>query len=541
LQHLSKGGQKILKLTYLIKNGYVITGASSDSPIQKADIGVMGDKIVAVQPELNEAAVTTVNASGLYVSPGFIDAHSHSEFNLLADGRAEAKVCQGVVTEINGNCGLSAAPLLGETAKKRLVDQQEVGLSHSWADFQAYFALLEQQGSSLNFATLVGHGNLRGSTVGYADRAPSLEEQNQMARLFQDALNEGALGLSSGLIYPPGVYAHLDEVAAIGQHASALGGVYATHLRNEGDTLLEAIEESIQIASKSGLALHISHLKTQGEQNWHKIDNVLQLIADSQSKGLKIACDRYPYIASSTDLETLLPPSFLEGGTEKALQRLTQGYASIRETLLDLHQDESFWGNVLIATVNRPSNKWMEGRSLEAIAKRKESHPVDALTSLLIDEKMSVSAIFFTMCEENLKRILKQPYTMIGSDSSARSFDGPTAHGKPHPRAFGTFPRALGKYVREEQVLTLSEAIYKMTGLTAQTFGIPNRGVIAVGNYADLVIFDKHTVKDRADFQNPFIRPIGIYYVWVNGVPTLYEGRFQNTKPGRVLRRSSNR
>jgi N-acyl-D-amino-acid deacylase len=524
-----------VKLDYLLQGGVIIDGAGKDSEPIKKDIGIKGDRIVFMGEACPTEAHEVIDLDGLIISPGFIDCHGHSEFTLFADGRAQAKVSQGVTTEINGNCGVSAAPLVGEGKDRREADHEEFSISDRWSYFEDYYEKLTHRGIAINFATLTGHGTIRASTIGYANREPQPHELEQMIHFFRDSLEFGVLGLSTGLIYPPGIFAHAHEIAALAHAAKPFHGIYTTHLRSEGDNLLDAIDEALSIASQSGLNLHLSHLKTQGRKNWHKIDQVFDKIEKAHSDSLSVTCDRYPYTASSTDLDTVLPPSVFEGGYEAALNRLKNYSERIKAEILASCDQEYPWQRVVISSVNHDKNKWMEGLSLDEIAIRENMNPLDMLFELLIDECLRVGALFFTMSEDNLRLILKKPYCVIGSDSSARNFDGVTKKGKPHPRAFGTFPRIVSTFVNDESILTLSQAIHKMTGLTARIFGIQDRGIVGEGFYADIVVFDKERIRDRATYRDPFQRPEGIEYVFTNGIPTLWKGELTENLPGRVL------
>ncbi|HSW61939.1 MAG TPA: D-aminoacylase [Dissulfurispiraceae bacterium] len=521
----------------LIANGQVIDG-SGLTPKQM-HVGITGDVITYVGPH-EYPAHQVIDAKGLAVAPGFIDTHAHSEFTLLADGSAEGKIAQGVTTEVNGNCGLSAAPLYGEYLERREADIDEYGITERWQNFSAYFKLLEQRGIALNFTTLCGHGNVRGSVVGYTDRPATADELAIMQDMVADAVRSGARGISTGLIYPPGIYATAEEVVAVTRTAvQTMKGrlaIYATHLRSEGDWLLESIDEAFDIGKKSGASVHISHLKTAGEENWHKIDAALAQIKAAFRTGMLITADCYPYIASSTDLDTVLPKCVYDGGAAEEIARL-QNSDTRRRILgeLQLHPPQ-VWERIQVSKVIHGHNEWMEGERFSAIAARLGKPPAEALLDVLIDEEARTRAIFFSMCEENLQRFLQLPYLMFGSDSAARSFSGVTAKGKPHPRGFGSFPRLLARYVREQNLMPLQNAIRRMTSVPAYTFGIEKRGTVRPGYFADIVVFDAYRIEDRADFRNPFQRPKGIVHVIVNGQTAMLDGELTGTRAGRILR-----
>jgi N-acyl-D-amino-acid deacylase len=524
-----------LAIDYLLKNGTVIDGTGKE-PV-RADVAVEGSRIKEVGDLSGAGAIRTIDLEGLCVCPGFIDAHAHSEFVLLADGRAEGKVSQGITTEINGNCGMSAAPLFGPALEQRESDLQQLYIKERWNTFPEYFEVLERKKVAVNFATLVGHGNIRASVAGYSDRELSRKEMEAMTRMLREAMDAGAKGLSTGLIYPPGIYSGTSEIISLAHEAAQHGGIYATHMRSEGDMLMESIEEVMSIALKSGIHVHISHLKASGEKNWDKLKEVFSALDSAAGKGLKVTCDRYPYIASSTDLDAVLPSWAFVGGRKKELERLRSERGRLAEDILKEHPEalhDDFWEKIVVSTSG--SNKWMEGKSIAEISRLSKKAPIEMVFDLLLEEGLSVGAIFFLMSEENLRSIMKRDYMAVGTDSAARSYDGATAQGKPHPRGFGSCPRMLGKYVREEGILTLAEAVHKMTGLPAGIFSLKERGILAKGFFADITVFDPEKIIDTADFNSPFRRPEGIHYVFVNGEPVMTEGRMTGAMPGRILK-----
>lgn len=531
------------KIDLLIKNGTVFDGTGAE-PFE-ADIGVAGDKIVFVNKK-SEArsqksevrATKIINAKGLAVSPGFIDTHAHSEFTLLADPRAEGKLLQGITTEINGNCGLSAAPLYGKALEHREKDLAELGIKERWSTFEEYFRILEKKGIALNFLTLAGHGNIRASVIGYKDKKPVIAELKKMQALSQKAIDAGAIGLSTGLIYPPGIYSDTDELVSLAKSFSNDRLIYTSHMRSEGKGLIESIKEVIRIGKEANIKVHISHIKTSGKENWDKIDEAISLINNARKRGVKVSCDRYPYTASSTDLDTILPSWTYEGGAEEELRRLksSQVLEKIKKEILHGHPDNDYWTKVSVSSVSSQKNKWMEGKTLSYISRKINKSPVDALFKILIEEKLRAGAIFSSMSEDNLRRFLSLPYAMIGSDSSARSMSGITYDGKPHPRGFGSFPRFLGKYVRDNKLMSMTSAVHKITMLPARTFGINGRGVLKKGAFADIVVFDPGRIIDRATFDKPFLKSKGINYVIVNGSPAIWKGNFTGAAAGKILR-----
>jgi N-acyl-D-amino-acid deacylase len=519
-------------LDYLLRNGTIIDGSGRD-PFE-SNIGIEGDRISYIGNEDVEAA-EVIDVEGLFISPGFIDAHAHSEFTLIADGRGEGKILQGVTTEINGNCGLSAAPLYGEALEERETELEELGITRRWSSFGEYFEILQKNGIGTNFVTLCGHGNLRGSVLGYRACSPDQGNLAEMKRLLSEAIRDGARGLSTGLAYAPGVYSETRELIELARVLSP-SEIYTSHIRSEGDRLTESVEEVLTIARETGVDAHISHIKTAGERNWEKIDEVIRLIGDALDGGINLTCDRYPYIAACTSLDTVLPEWVLEGGVEEELRRLRDQSLLGRVRSEIRPGDDDYWKNVCISSVRKDVNRWMEGKSLHDIAECTGSDPVDMLFELLVDEGARVDAIFFSMSEENLKRFLTLPYTMVGSDSAARCSSGPTSKIRPHPRTFGTFPRFLGPYVRDKGLMDLPEAIKKITYLPAATFNLRGRGLIREGYFADIVVFDYARINDRATYSEPYLMPEGVEYVFINGSPALYEGMLTRNLSGRVLR-----
>ena len=552
------------KIDILIKGGLIFDGTGSE-PF-KADMGISGDKIAFINkksevrsqkfnpptPSLEKKRGggfdRVIDADGLTVTPGFIDTHAHSEFTLLAGPHAEGKLCQGITTEINGNCGLSAAPLYGEGLKQREKDLGELDIRERWSTLERYFDILEKKGLTFNFATLVGHGNLRSCVAGYEDKRLTVSDKKKMRILLRASLREGAIGISTGLIYPPGIYSDTEELIELCKVLPPLrpplvrggwgGGIYKSHMRSEGDKLIESIEEIIRIGKEAGIKVHISHIKTSGKKNWHKIGDAISMIDDAQKNGVRITCDRYPYTAASTDLDTILPSWAYEGGAEKELNRLKNSRfrKKMKKEILCEHPETEYWEGVIVASVSSEKNRWMEGKSIAYIAHYESSELVDILFKILIEERLRVGAIFSSMNEDNLRRFLSLSYVMIGTDSSSRCTSGLTCKGKPHPRGFGSFPRFLGRYVRDNGVISMREAVHKITMFPAKTFGIVKRGVIRKGAFADLVIFDHGKIIDRATFDEPFLKPEGIYYVFVNGKPAIWDGKLTGIFAGRVLR-----
>lgn len=516
-----------MRYDLLIRGCRVIDGNST--PAFKADVGVQ-DGVISIIGLIPEGeAIRVIDCPDMILSPGFIDIHTHTDFTILINPRAESKIRQGVTTEVLGNCGSSAAPLYGE--KLARVREQNKDLAIDWKTLGEYRERVNNQGSAVNLIPLTGQGNLRASVMGYDPRTPSRAEMNRMLDLLCRSLEEGSRGLSTGLVYPPGVFSDHDELVKLLSEVGRSGGIYATHMSNESDRVEEAVEEAICLAEEAEVSLQISHLKAQGRENWHLIDNCFQKIEAARGRGMDLHCDRYPYIASATDLDILLPSWTWEGGAEEELHRLLE--PTIRNRIRnEIIKDD--WESVIISRVMTEENRDLEGKNLKDISVDRGLSPVDCLFDILLEEELEVEALFFGMSRENLERILKKPYCMVGSDASARADYGLLSKGKPHPRTFGTFPRVLGELVRRG-VLQIEEAVYKMTGLPAQKLGLKDRGVIKLGSAADLVIFNPKNINDRATYLNSQLYPEGIEYVIVNGEIVVEAGMHTGKLPGRFL------
>jgi N-acyl-D-amino-acid deacylase len=528
------------QLDLKIEGGTVIDGTGIAGG--RADVGIRDEIIVAVGDLSRHSAGRTTPAVGRVVAPGFIDMHSHSDWRLWENRRAESKIRQGVTTEVVGNCGFSPAPVSTEHLEelRGFALHLPRGLDFRWRSVGEYLDAFDAEGTALNVIQLVGHGTLRVATMGFARRPPSERELAQMQRLLGQAIEDGAWGLSTGLIYAPGSYATTDEVVAVAQGARRRG-FYASHIRGEGATLLAAVEEAIHIGREADLPVQISHIKAAGRPNWGQVGQALTRIDAAVGEGLDVAADCYPYTASSTSLRTLLPDWALEGGIDTMLARLRDPDTRQRirrdveapangQGLLD----RVGWENVMVAYCAR--RKDAEGRRLSELALARGLDPFDAALELIADEGGRGYMILFQLDEQDVRRALQHPRVMIGSDGSALAPSGPLGEGKPHPRSYGTFPRVLGEYVREQRVLSLAQAVHKMTGLPARRLGLKDRGIIKVGARADLVVFDPKAVADRATYSDPHRYPTGIGDVIVNGRFVVRQGEHTGSLPGRLLR-----
>ncbi|MBI4041644.1 MAG: D-aminoacylase [Deltaproteobacteria bacterium] len=530
-------------LDLLIQQATVYDGSLKSAEV--LDVAVCGDKIQKIAPHLQIKARQVIQAKGLVLSPGFIDVHSHSDYFILINPSAESKITQGVTSEIGGNCGYAAAPIWGEAQKTREAEYEKYyGLKLGWSDLKSYFARLEKEKIGLNYGQLVGHNTLRQSVMGVVNRQATDPEIKAMKQGLRQGLEQGAVGLSTGLIYPPACYADTREAQALANVCREFDAIFTFHMRSESDGLIEAVEEVLNIAETTGVRVQISHIKTSGERNWHKIDRVFELIEAAQKKGLDVACDRYPYIASQTGLMQVLPQWTFEGGPLGLVKTLQDpdNRKKIKDEILALHPlHEKYFEKVCIMEVMSEKNKTYVGCSIEKAAKKANRDSFEFLFDLLIEENAAISAIYFTMSEENLKRFIHKDYIFIASDAGCRATSGPLAKGAPHPRIFGTFPRVIKKYVRQEQTLTLSQAIYKMTGQPAERFQLQNRGFVREGYTADLVLFDEKKIQDRSDFFDPFHYAQGIEFVWVNGQAVIEKGKQTGVRPGKILLRGSRR
>jgi N-acyl-D-amino-acid deacylase len=519
----------------LVIVGAEIVDGSGRSP-RPGGIALQGDRIALVGEVSEAQGRRVIRAKGLVACPGFVDVHSHSDYFLLMNPKAESAVRQGVTTEIGGNCGYAAAPIWGEWWEERARTYQELyDLDTRWEGVKEYFIRLAAQGISINFGLLLGHNTIRGSAMGGAARPPTPEEFGAMVAAVRQGMQEGALGLSTGLAYAPACFALPEELVALARVTREEGGVLTCHMRSEGHGLLEAIQEILSVAKAAQIPLQISHLKTSGERNWGKLTEAFRLIEEARSHGQDVTADRYPYTASNTQLQAVLPNWALEGSREEQVKRLKD--LQIRERLKAELQDRR-WGLIMIAEVTRQENKRYEGMRVKQAADLAGKEPVEFVQDLLYEEEARVDAIFFTMSEDNLRQILIKPYVMIGSDSGTRAHVGLLSRGRPHPRTFGTFPKVLGLYVREEHLLDLPTAVRKMTCEPCRRFGLKDRGLIAPGYYADLVLVNVDEVRDRATFEEPIQYPEGIRYVIVNGVVTVEEGEHTGARAGRVIRRN---
>jgi N-acyl-D-amino-acid deacylase len=527
----------------LVKNAVIIDGTGN--PFYKADIAINNGKIAKIKRNIETPAHRVIDASDLVVSPGFIDVHSHDDLYLLLQPNAKAKLLQGVTTTVIGNCGISIAPMC-DTHRSELQDLLKfIGAEHSGPSdlsghtISEFLLKIEKVEPAINVATLVGHSTIRIACMGSADRHPNELELARMQLLAAEAMQQGAFGISSGLIYAPGSYAKTDELVALAKAISNYAGIYTSHIRSESDDVERAVTEAISIGESAGIQTHISHHKTAGRSNWGRSCKTLKLMIEARQRGLEVTCDQYPYPASCTFLASVLPPSALAGGPEVFKSRLNN--LEIRKEIISKIESESGgWENLLKGTSSegvivassllRPE---YVGRSIAEIATAEGRTSYDVIFDLVVLEGRGTTAIFYSMSEEDVQRIMRFPLTMIGSDGIPGF-----GSAKFHPRFTGTFPRVLGNYVRQKGIISLEDAIRKMTSLPAQTFKFFNKGLVKEGFDADLAIFDPATVIDQATFETPGLPPKGICFVVVNGLLSVDEGELTDHRAGRVLRRN---
>jgi len=527
----------------LIRGALVIDGSNRE-PF-RGDIAVEKGMITEVAPSIKGGGKAIVEADGLVAAPGFIDIHSHTDLSIFKHPLAESKVLQGVTTEVVGNCGIGAFPVNDER-RAALIDYLRIHDFHfpsyglSWNNLTQYAERLDRIGLGLNLAPLVAHGALRIAILGVDDRSPSHKELETMKTLLTDSLEQGAWGLSTGLIYPPGSFAKTEELVALSKIVTRYGALYASHIRGEGATLMEALDEAVLVGKESGVRVEVSHLKAMGQDNWGRGKEVLLKLEKARQDGLDIAADQYPYEATSTSLTALVPPWALAGGIYELLKRLASSEMKERlqaEILREMNQ-RGGPNRIIIAEIGSGKNMGLSGKNLSEIAEVWHCTPEIAVMRLLQEEKAAVGAVYFSLSDEDVTTILSSGQVSVGSDGTGMNA-GEDSGKSTHPRSYGTFSRILGLYARDKGALSLAKAIYKMTGLAAGRLGLRNRGLIKRGFIADLVLFDPLTIQDQSTFEHPHQYATGVVYTWVNGYPVVREGRITGNTPGRVLQKKA--
>ena len=526
----------------LIKNGRIMDGTGN--PWFAGDVAIRGDRIVQVGRLEGATARRVIDARGLVVAPGFIDMLGQSEFDLLIDNRALSKLSQGITTEITGE-GDSIAPQIDRSLARLRPFLEHYHLVIDWTTLDGYFTRLEKTGTPLNLGTYVGAAQLREAVIGSADRVPTPAELDEMKSLAAQAMQDGALGLSTALIYPPGHYAKTDELIELARVAAQYGGIYSSHMRSEGQSEAAALDEVIRIGREAAIPVEIFHLKVIGKSRWGSMPNVVARINAARDSGVDVAADMYPYLAGRTSLASSLPPWVAEGGTEKLLERLTDPRIR-RRIRIEMASEHPEWENlylgsggasgVMIASVKHDELKRYEGKTIAELARAKAKPPLEALFDFILADHAQTGALYFWAGEQDLEYGLKQPWTSIGLDSGETSLDGPLFEPHGHPRGWGAMPRFLGHYARDLHLLPLEEAVRKITSLPAGRERLLGRGLLRPGFYADVTVFNPATIKDTATYQTPASLSQGVEYVYVNGELEYERGQLTGARAGRVLR-----
>src|SRR5215467_6370108 len=526
----------------IIRGGHVIDGAGN--PWIKADVGIRGGRIVRIGRLDSAQASRVIDAKGQVVTPGFIDMHTHSEYPLLYDGDAQSKIRQGVTTEVVGEAtspGPIEGPAVGQA--KEMLRRYNVDLT--WNNLDGYFQRLLKTGMSVNLASYVSSCQVRFDVIGYENRPPTADELEKMRKLVASAMEQGAFGLTNALEATCG-YAKRDELIELAKVVSRYGGIYATHVRGEGDSVLDAVSEAIEIGEKANVPVEIFHLKVAGKNNWGRMPEVVALIDSARARGVDINANQYPYIAANHPMLPLLPPWALDGGVDKTMERLRDPQLRARmkqeiEEGLPGWNDNKVrqsggWQGVVIGGTQTEKNAPLAGKTLEELGRIRNKDSANAFFDLLLEEHGQVMCILFVMNEKDVQAALREHWVDIASDGSSLSTEGLLAAGHPHPRNYGTFPRILGHYVRDEKVLTLEDAVRRMTSLSAQRLGLKDRGLLREGYWADIVVIDPNRLSDKATFTNPKQYPEGINYVLVNGRVVIDQGNHTGGRPGMALR-----
>jgi len=523
----------------IIRNGRVIDGAGN--PWTNADIEIVGDRIKRVGRINASRDARTLETEGLAVAPGFIDMHSHSDLQVLANPKAESAVRQGITTQVFPNCGTGPAPLYGKALELIQDDLKQLKLKANWSTLAEYMKQIEKRKVAINVALLIPHGTLRACVTGLDSRKPSAKEMARMKALAEQCMREGAFGMCTGLRYVPGSYAETSEVVELLKVVGMHGGFYASHVRDEGDrgTYPAALAEAVEIGEKAGVPIQISHFKALGKRAWGKINDALKIVDDARARGVDVTADQYPYTASGTGFAAWIPKWAHEGGIDRFIERLKdpeQHRKIVEETRLVLEDRGGPERAILTRYSPNPS---YEGKTLADIVKERGGDPVDVILQLIVESRGEAPVVNFNQRDEDVVTVMQHPAIMVGTDGYALAPYGILGKGKPHPRSYGTYPRVLGKYVRDEKVLRLEEAVRKMTSLPAQRLGLQDRGLLKPGMFADIVVFDPGRVIDKASFTDPHQYPEGIEYVLVNGTVVIRKGRHTGALPGRVLRKTT--
>lgn len=517
----------------VIKNGKIIDG--SGNPWFKGDVGISNEKVAGLGKLQSYEAKRIIDANGLLVLPGFVDVHTHTDTSFLVNPKADSKILQGITTEIVGNCGSSMAPVteLGKSFEYRKMD--ELGLEYDWNSVAEYLVRLENGGIPVNFGTLIGHGTIRASVMGYEARAPSSSELDQMKDLVEQGMKDGAYGLSTGIKYAPGVYADTKEIVELSKVMAKYGGLYATHIRNQGIGLIESVDESITIGREAGVPVHIAHLKVKGRMNWGKSLNMLRVIDQARDEGIDVTFDQYPYIAGSTGAFAITPKWAREGGVDSFLERLKD--PEQRKMIEQgVTEQEDWTGSQKLLVCKFDPNPSYEGKSIAEIAEIRGTTRQAAMCDLLIEAGGTVPLILLFGWDKDIETIMRHHAMMVGSDGSSLANYGVLGKGKPHPRNYGAFTHFLRRYVLKKGLMSLEDGIRRMTSFPAKRFSLSGRGLLQEGSYADITVVDSKTLIDTATFQDPHQYSRGIEYVLVNGSLAVEKGEYNGSQSGKILR-----
>src|SRR6266516_1374535 len=537
----SSASQNSEDFDVIIRGGTVYDGTGAEP--KHADVAIRADRIAGVGDFAAAHAKTVIDADGLAVAPGFINMLSWSNESLIQDGRSQSEIRQGVTTEIMGE-GESMGPVNDRVRENMLREQSDIKYEIKWNTLAEYLRYLETRGVSCNVASFIGATTIRECVIGFEDKAPTPGQLDQMRELVRKEMEAGALGIGTSLIYPPAFYAKTEELIELCKVAAKYQGKYISHMRSEGNQLLEALDELIRISREAGIPAEVYHIKAAGQQNWPKIDDLLSRIEAAQKEGLKITADMYTYTAAGTGLDACLPPWTEDGGYPVLFKRLRDP-ATREKIAAEVSKDSDEWENlyigagapdkILLFGFKSDKLKPLTGKSLADVSKMRGKDPITTIMDLIAEDESRIGTVYFLMSEENVKKELARSWISFGSDEASQAPEGVFLKSNPHPRAYGNFARILGKYVREEKVIPMTEAVRRLSGLPASNLGLDHRGFIQEGMFADIVIFDPATIADRATFEKPHQYAVGVKHVFVNGVQVLRDGEHTGAKPGRAL------
>src|SRR6266404_6753507 len=525
----------------VIRGGTVYDGTGAKP--KHADVAIRGDRIAGIGDFKTAKAKTVVNANGLAVAPGFINMLSWSNESLIQDGRSQSEIRQGVTTEIMGE-GESMGPVNDRVREHMLREQADIKYEIKWNTLAEYLRYLETRGVSCNVASFIGATTIRENVIGFEDKQPTPEQLDQMRELVRKEMEAGALGIGTSLIYPPAFYAKTEELIELCKVAAKYQGKYISHMRSEGNQLFEALDELLRIAREANIPAELYHIKAAGKKNWAKVDKLLARIERAQKEGVNVRANMYTYTAAGTGLDACLPPWTEDGGYPALFKRLRD--QAVREKIkAEVKIDSDKWENLYLAAgspekillVGFKSDKLkpLTGKSLAEVAKIRGKDPIDTIMDLIAEDESRIGTVYYLMSEENVKKELRKPWISFGSDEASQASEPPFTKSNPHPRAYGNFARVLGKYVRDEKVLSMSDAIHRLSGLPATNLGLDRRGFLKEGMFADVVVFDPATISDRATFEKPHQYATGVKHVFVNGVQVIKNGEHTGAKPGRAL------